>query len=280
LIIFSLLIIFLTGLIYSRFHLKRKTNKLLQTKNKELEISNTKLSKSKQNLKEINTTKDKFFSIIAHDLKNPFQALLGISELLYTNANELSKEKNKEYSKYIYESSQKLFNLLQNLLQWSKSQLGNIKYSPTKVNIKEIVSDVILLLEMTSKDKQITITNNINDNTTAFADKNIVSLVIRNLISNAIKFSYTKGDIYIYSETNKNNIIVAVEDYGEGIKEENLPKLFDIGLSYSTKGTANEEGTGLGLVLCKELIENSGGKIWVDKNKEKSSIFKFSLPKN
>ncbi len=252
----------------------------MQTKNKELEISNTKLSKSKQNLKEINTTKDKFFSIIAHDLKNPFQALLGISELLYTNANELSKEKNKEYSKYIYESSQKLFNLLQNLLQWSKSQLGNIKYSPTKVNIKEIVSDVILLLEMPSKDKQITITNNINDNTTAFADKNIVSLVIRNLISNAIKFSYTKGDIYIYSETNKNNIIVAVEDYGEGIKEENLPKLFDIGLSYSTKGTANEEGTGLGLVLCKELIENSGGKIWVDKNKEKSSIFKFSLPKN
>ena len=277
-IIFSILIIFLTTLIYSRFHLKRKVNSILQSKNQELELSNSKLLESETNLKELNTTKDKFFSIIAHDLKNPFQALLGISELFYINAGKLSEEESIEYSKSIFDSSQKLFNLLENLLQWSQSQLGSINYSPKNIHINEIVYNAISLLEMSAKEKNISINNKITVDCTAFADKNIVSLVVRNLLSNAIKFSYRNSEINIYSIVNENNIVIAIRDYGKGILQENINKLFNVELSYSTKGTANEQGTGLGLILCKELVENSGGKIWVENNKEKGSTFKFSLP--
>jgi len=275
---FTVLILALAILGFSQVRLKKKTNNLLESKNNQLKDANNKLSSSEKNLKELNATKDKFFSIIAHDLKNPFQALLGFSETLFTRHNELTDKEIKEYSKIIYESSQNLFNLLGNLLQWSKSQLGNIKLSPEKINLSDIYDEATSLLTLTADKKNIKLLNKIPDNFIVFADKHIVSTVLRNLVSNAIKFTNQGGEITICSEVNKSEAIVTVSDNGIGIKPENLEKLFKIDYSYSTKGTENEQGTGLGLILCKELIEENNGRIWCESIYGKGSSFYFTLP--
>ncbi|MFC2096135.1 tetratricopeptide repeat protein [Bacteroidota bacterium] len=275
---FSVLILVLTVLIFSRFRLKKRTNSLLESKNNQLSDANKKLTISEHNLKELNATKDKFFSIIAHDLKNPFQSLLGFSETLYDQIDELEKENIVEYSKIIYESSQNLYNLLGNLLQWSKSQLANTKLSPISINLYDSVDDVLSLFNSTAQNKNITIDNTINKDTVIYADKHVASTVLRNLISNALKFTRNGGEIKISSVTSNNNITVSVKDNGEGIRKENLDKLFRIDQSYSTKGTENESGTGLGLILCKELITQSNGEIFVESVFGTGSDFQFTLP--
>jgi len=277
-IAFTILILALTILGFSQVRLKKKTNDLLESKNNQLKDANNRLSSSEKNLKELNATKDKFFSIIAHDLKNPFQALLGFSETLYTRHNELSGNEIKEYSKIIYESSQNLFNLLGNLLQWSKSQLGSIKMAPEKLNLSNILEEATSLLTLPAEKKNIKLRNNIPYNFTVFADKHIVSTVLRNLVSNAIKFTNEGGEISISSEIKNNEALISVVDNGLGIKPENLDKLFKIDYSYSTKGTNNEQGTGLGLILCKELVEENNGKIWCESTYGKGSTFYFTLP--
>ncbi|MGE0088300.1 MAG: tetratricopeptide repeat protein [Bacteroidales bacterium] len=275
---FTILILILTILGFSQVRLKKRTNLLLESKNNQLKDANEKLSSSEKNLKELNATKDKFFSIIAHDLKNPFQALLGFSETLYTRNNELTDKEIQEYSKIIYESSQNLFNLLGNLLQWSKSQLGNIKVAPEKVILTEIYDEATSLLTLTADNKNIKLINQIPEGFTVFADKHIVSTVIRNLVSNAIKFTNQGGEITISSEFKGDEALISVSDNGIGIKPENLDKLFKIDYSYSTKGTDNEQGTGLGLILCKELIEENNGRIWCESTYGKGSNFYFTLP--
>ncbi len=274
----TILILALAILGFSQVRLKKKTNNLLESKNNQLKDANDKLSSSEKNLKELNATKDKFFSIIAHDLKNPFQALLGFSETLYTRHNELTDKEIKEYSKIIYESSQNLFNLLGNLLQWSKSQLGNIKVSPEKINLSDIYDEATSLLTLTAEKKNIKLQNNIPDNFLVFADKHIVSTVLRNLVNNAVKFTNKGGEITTFAEIKNNEAIIAVSDNGIGIKPENIDKLFKIDYSYSTKGTENEQGTGLGLILCKELIEENNGRIWCESTYGKGSSFYFTLP--
>ncbi|HAF29201.1 MAG TPA: hypothetical protein DCG75_09160 [Bacteroidales bacterium] len=277
-IAFSILILALAVLSFSQFRLKKKTNGLLKSKNDQLRDTNKKLTISEHNLKELNATKDKFFSIIAHDLKNPFQSLLGFSEALYNQIDEISKENISEYSRLIYESSQNLYNLLGNLLQWSKSQLGSIKLSPTQINLYEAVDDVLSLLNISIQKKNIRIENSILKGTIVFADKHVVSTVLRNLISNALKFTDQNGEIKISSVTSNNKITISVKDNGKGISEENIDKLFRIDQEYSTKGTENESGTGLGLILCKELIGQSNGELFVESTLGKGSNFKFVLP--
>ena len=277
---FSVLILALALISFSRFRLKKRTNILLETKNNQLNDANNKLSSSEQNLKELNATKDKFFSIIAHDLKNPFQALLGFSETLYNRHSELNKVEIKEYSKIIYESSQNLFNLLGNLLQWSKSQLGNIKYSPEKLFLSEILDETISLLLISAEKKNIKIFSTVPDDLIVFADKHIVSTVLRNLINNAIKFTHPNGEIKISCMLKNNEAIITVSDNGKGIEPENISKLFKIDFSYSTKGTANEQGTGLGLILCKELIQQNNGEIWCESTLNQGSKFSFTIPVN
>ncbi len=279
-IAFSILILALSVLSFSQFRLKKKTNSLLKSKNDQLRDTNKKLTISEHNLQELNATKDKFFSIIAHDLKNPFQSLLGFSEVLYNQIDEISKENISEYSRLIYESSQNLYNLLGNLLQWSKSQLGSIKLSPTQINLFESVDDVLSLLKIPIQKKNIKIENSIINGTTVFADKHVVSTVLRNLISNALKFTDQNGEINISSVTSNNKITISVKDNGKGISEENIDKLFRIDQEYSTKGTENESGTGLGLILCKELIVQSNGEIFVESTLGKGSNFQFVLPKS
>lgn len=279
-IAFSILILALAVLSFSQFRLKKKTNSLLKSKNDQLRDTNKKLTISEHNLKELNATKDKFFSIIAHDLKNPFQSLLGFSEALYNQIDEISKENISEYSRLMYESSQNLYNLLGNLLQWSKSQLGSIKLSPTQINIYDSIEDVLSLLKISIQKKNIKIENLIVNGTTVFADKHVVSTVLRNLISNAVKFTDQNGEISISSVTTNNKIKVSVKDNGKGISEENIDKLFRIDQEYSTKGTENESGTGLGLILCKELIVKSNGEIFAESKLGKGSNFQFILPKS
>jgi signal transduction histidine kinase/Tfp pilus assembly protein PilF len=277
-IAFSFLIFALAGLGFNQVRLKKKTNILLKSKNKELNEANEKLVLSEINLKDLNATKDKFFSIIAHDLKNPFQSLLGFSETLFNQIEELKKEDIVEYSRLIYESSQNLFNLLGNLLQWAKSQLGNINVSPTDINLYESLDDILSLLKISIEKKKIKITNLINEENVIFADKHVVSTLLRNLISNAIKFTNIGGEIIISSEIVNKEVVISVKDNGKGISEENIQKLFRIDQEFSTKGTENESGTGLGLILCKELITQSNGEIFVESILGKGSNFKFTLP--
>ncbi len=277
-IAFSILIFALAGLGFNQVRLKKKTNILLKSKNKQLNDANEKLVQSENNLKDLNATKDKFFSIIAHDLKNPFQSLLGFSETLFNQLDDLEKDDIVEYSRLIYESSQNLFNLLGNLLQWAKSQLGNINVSPKDINLYDSLDDILSLSKILATKKEITITNQVPKETVIFADKHIVSTLLRNLISNAIKFTNIGGEIIISLEKTNKEFIISVKDNGKGISEENISKLFKIDQEFSTKGTENETGTGLGLILCKELITQSNGEIFVESVLGKGSNFKFTLP--
>ncbi|MCK5170631.1 MAG: tetratricopeptide repeat-containing sensor histidine kinase, partial [Bacteroidales bacterium] len=259
-IAFSILILVLAILSFNQFRLKKKTNSLLKNKNDQLRDANKKLIDSELNLKELNATKDKFFSIIAHDLKNPFQSLLGFSEILYDRRDQLKQEEINEYSRLIFESSQNLYSLLGNLLQWAKTQLGNTKLSPKNVNIYESLNDILDLFNLTALNKNINIINLIEKDTYAFVDKHVASSVFSNLISNAIKFTNQGGEIKISCKESNNRLTISVLDNGNGISEGNINKLFRIDQGYSTKGTENESGTGLGLILCKEFVEKHGGK--------------------
>jgi signal transduction histidine kinase len=277
-IIVIAMLLIVVGLIYNQFRLKKKNTKILQEKNDQLEKTNKKLKESEQNLRELNATKDKFFSIISHDLKNPFQALFGFAEAMYNNISQFNTEEIKEYSKAIYESSQNLYNLLENLLQWSRSQLGSIQLSPQKLDINDSLNDIINLLSINAEEKDIDLNNKLAEETTAFVDENVFSTVMRNLLNNSIKFTEKGGKVDIYSRLENSHVVISVSDTGQGISEENMDKLFRIDKNLSTKGTHNEPGTGLGLILCKELIEKSDGKIWVKSKEGKGSVFEFSLP--
>ncbi len=273
----SLLLVILAGLVYKNLQSKKKINEILSLKNKELKEANNKLIESERHLRDLNATKDRFFSIIAHDLKNPFGALLGFSELLNQNYESNSKQETKEIIALIYESAQKLYKLLDNLLQWSRSQIGNIVYKPELFPLLPVVQQEIELLDNMVSKKNIKITQRVGDHIMVFADPNIISIIIRNLISNAIKFSNDKGKILINAEEKDGMVEVAISDFGIGIEDDDIKKLFRLDESFSTKGTADEEGTGLGLLLCKEFIVKNKGKIWVTSEKGKGSTFYFTL---
>lgn len=279
LIISSLLFLILAIVIFISLRIKRKTNILLFQKNKELEHTNQKLIQSEQNLKELNATKDKFFSIIAHDLKNPFNALLGFSELLERNYDTYSKTEIKEYINVIYESSQSLFKLLDNLLQWSRTQTGSITYNPEQFELLPVIKQEVTYLQLNADKKKITIKVLVKESITPYADKNIISSAIRNLVNNAIKFTNMNGKVEIFARELADEIEVSITDSGIGIDNDDLDKIFQLNNSISNKGTANEEGTGLGLLLCKEFIEMNNGRIWATSIKGKGSTFYFTLPK-
>jgi signal transduction histidine kinase len=276
----SVLFLILAIVIFISLRVKRKTNILLSQKNKELEQTNQKLIISEQILKELNATKDKFFSIIAHDLKNPFNALLGFSELLERNYDTYTKDEIKEYINVIYESSQSLFKLLDNLLQWSRTQTGSITYNPEQFELLSIIKQEVSYLQLNADKKKIDIKVLVNKSLSAYADKNIISSVIRNLVNNAIKFTNTNGRVEIRAKDYAEGVEISITDSGIGIDNDDLDKIFQLNSSISNKGTANEEGTGLGLLLCKEFVEMNNGRIWATSIKGKGSTFYFTLPKN
>ncbi|MCB2194968.1 MAG: tetratricopeptide repeat protein [Bacteroidetes bacterium] len=268
------------GLFLSQYLSKRKTNILLQEKIEEVDKSNTLLKESEDNLKILNATKDKFFSIIAHDLRNPFNALHGLTQHLLNNYDNFDSEEIKESIEIIYNSADDLLELLENLLHWSRTQRGKMKFTPVEVNISEIITKIFNLLKMNAEKKDINLINEIDQEKTIVGDKDMLTAILRNLISNAIKFSHTNSFIRVSSKDYKDYTEFSVMDNGVGISPENIKKLFRIDVHHSTTGTSDEQGSGLGLILCREFVEKHNGKIWVESEINKGSTFKFTVPKN
>jgi signal transduction histidine kinase len=240
----------------------------------ELIITNNELKQ----LLQLNADKDRFISILAHDLRSPFTALLGLSELLIENIHEYNIDEIENHLKLIKNSARDTFALLEDLLKWIRAQSGNIPFKPQTLKFKDICKNILKTLDKNADAKNITIKSFTGDNISVFADIDMLNTVMRNLVSNAIKFTNKGGTISINAEKNSENVIISVSDNGNGLHPDNLARLFDISQIQSTTGTAEETGTGLGLVLCKEFVEKHGGKIWVESEYGKGSEFKFTLP--
>ena len=247
------------------------------------ERKNAELIIQKQNvqLTELNATKDKFFNIIAHDLRNPFAGILGISELMENILLEDNGEKPErliELTKMIKKSSESALELISNLTDWAKSQTGGISINPTNLTMQYMFSSAFQIVNGNALKKNITIEKRFADNDTVYADNMLVNTILRNLLTNAIKFTHPNGKI-IVSALNKDNFLeISVADTGVGIDPKHIHKIFRIDSKFSLLGTNKEKGTGLGLILCKEFVEKQGGTIWVESELGKGSKFTFTLP--
>ena len=223
--------------------------------------------------------KDKFFSIIAHDLKSPLSAIAGLSELLAENVNAKDLDEVETLSTFILQSSKKAIELLTNLMEWSRSETGRMEFTPKKLSLRETINKTVEIFTLNAQSKRITINSDIPESLYVFADLAMLSTILRNLISNALKFTFANGKVDISTTENENEVIVEVADNGKGMSEEILKKLFRIDENISSMGTENEKGTGLGLILCKEFVERHGGRIWVKSEEGKGSSFYFSISK-
>jgi signal transduction histidine kinase len=271
LLAFVVIALFLGAFIIQLYRQKERFAALLTQRNKEYQSMNLKL-------KDSNAAKDKFMSILAHDMINPFNAFLGITQFIQRSFNELSKEEIKESINDIAESAKGLYTLLENLLKWGRSQSGRINFSPEHYNLKMLVTGTISVLNTNAMAKNIELVTDVPESVKVFVDPNMITTVIRNLVSNAIKFTPQGGKIKVEAFQSNKITTVSVTDTGMGISESDIKKLFDLSNHHSTVGTSNEKGTGLGLILCKDFVERHGGKIWVESQKGKGSIFTFTLP--
>lgn len=235
------------------------------------------IKEQNEELIKLNEDKDKFMSILAHDLKNPFNALLGLSRLLLENIRKYDISTIEKQVSVMNYTANKTYNLLEDILLWSKAQSGKIVFQPEKINLWELCQSIKEENNNRTRSKDIALQINISRKLNVFTDANLLKTVMRNLISNAIKFTPKGGTIEVDAKEAENDIMVSVSDTGVGIAEDILPELFNIAKEYMTKGTDKEEGTGLGLQICKEFVGKMGGEIWVESELGKGSIFKFSL---
>jgi signal transduction histidine kinase len=278
LIVGILLVSVFLALIINRFNITRRQKKLTDQLNEDLKSANFKLSESERNLLNLNATKDKFFSIISHDLRNPFAAIISFSRLLRANAGKYTPQELDSLLNEFDTSIHQVNALLENLLHWSRSQLGSIQFEPEVLAVREIADGPVGLLTPNAKTKGIRIINQIPEDLDMYADKNMVDTVIRNLVSNAVKYTRSGGEIRVKAEDREDHIVISIEDTGVGISPGNLEKMFRIDGNLSTRGTSDEKGTGLGLILCREFIEKHNGRIWVESTVGEGSRFSFSLP--
>ena len=239
---------------------------------------NKKLQNSEKKLKESNANKDKFFSIISHDLKGPFHVLIGIADLLHSRYDRLPAEKIKKHLLLIKNTSSNAYSMVQELLQWALTQTGKMKYEFANFDLFKISNDVTDLLNSSAQSKEISLENKIAENTIVNADKKAVETIIRNLVANAIKFTGSGGKILLEAEYKADEIAISITDTGIGMSQKVKDSLFKIEDQHSTPGTNNEIGTGLGLILCKEFVEHQGGKIWAISEEGQGSKFVFTLP--
>jgi signal transduction histidine kinase len=258
----------------------QELNKLLNQQNEEIQSSKREIEEVNRQLSESNVTKDRFISIIGHDLRNPFHSMMGFSHLLDHEYDDFTTEEKKKFIGIINQGLHNTYNLLDNLLKWAASQRGTLSFEPQKINIFQLADSACKLLKPAANDKSITVFNAIPDTLYAYGDANMISTIFGNLISNAVKFTPKEGEVRIEADTKPANgyIIISVKDNGLGMSEEVVSSLFDFGENFSTPGTQNEAGTGLGLVLCKEFVEKHNGKIWVESIEEKGSAFYFTIP--
>ncbi len=236
------------------------------------------LRKSEKELRISNKNKDKFFSIIAHDLKSPFSSLLGYSEWLKNELPNLSKEEIQNAFENMNRSIRKVYELIQNLLEWARIQNGKIEFNPSSFDIKKLIDNTISFIEFKAMNKDIKIENLVRENLFVYADQNMLTSVLQNLLTNSLKFNYPGGKVTISGRISNGFVEISIHDTGVGIDENNLNKLFRIDVHHSTVGTGDERGTGLGLILCKELIERNHGKIWCESKKGEGSTFTFTVP--
>ena len=235
------------------------------------------IKESEIRLRKLNATKDKFFSIISHDLRTPFQALLSISEFFVNDIDNMTKQEIIDFASDLNQSAESLYELLNNLLDWSRVQTGEMKYEPGEIHLKRSIDKVVHLLTANAHYKRISLTTNISEDLIVYADQNMLHSVVQNLVSNAIKFTNEGGEIKVISDMKDEYTEVAISDNGVGMDKDTLEKLFRLDTQVTFLGTKNEKGTGLGLILCKELVEKCGGKIWVESELNKGSTFHFTL---
>ncbi len=243
---------------------RKRAEAELKLKNEELNI--------------INDQKDKLFSIISHDLRNPFNSILGFSQLLLDQVKEKEYNEIEKYANVINHSSLRAMDLLKNLIDWSQLQTGRIEFNPENFIVNDLLNYVLNLFSFITNQKSLRVSSSLSPELIVFADRNMIGTVLRNLISNAIKFTMPGGEITIFSCENQNGLTLSVSDTGVGIPENKLKMLFNTNKNISTTGTLNEHGTGFGLILCKEFIEMHKGEIWVESKEERGSIFSFTIP--
>jgi PAS domain S-box-containing protein len=237
------------------------------------------LIKYTEELKLLNAAKDKFFSIISHDLRSPFNSLLGLTEFITHSYDEMTPLEIKSSISNVYSASKQVYNLILNLLEWSMIQSGRLMVNKSVINLSELGSEIINLYEEGANHKKINLINHMNQEILVYADKYMIDTIVRNFVSNSIKFTKPGGDIIIKGIINGDNAEVSVTDTGIGISQEDQKNLFRIDEQSRREGTANEKGTGLGLILCKEFIEKNNGVLWVESEEGKGSRFSFTVPR-
>lgn len=282
---------------YNEALVRKLEDKMLQTEQSEKEIrkyniqllkeieerkqTEEEIKKRDEQLIKLNAEKDKFFSIIVHDLKSPLIGFLGLTELMAGGTEEFSPAELVEHSKSLNEAAHNLYKLLENLLEWAQIQKGSINFTPKDSDLSKMVSQSIGTIYQRAVQKEIEITNEVGKTQKVYADEKMIGTVLRNLLSNAVKFTNRGGRVIVKSELSDDGTIeVSVEDNGVGIPENDVKRLFKIEEKVSSKGTDGELSTGLGLLLCKEFIEMHSGKIWVESEAGKGSKFKFTLSKS
>lgn len=244
----------------------------------ERKMSQEQILKKNMELNEANAQKDKLFSIIAHDLKNPFGHILNFSGLLLDHYDHYSESRRKQFIELINKSSQQIYLLLENLLDWSRSQSGKMDFFAQNIDLEKIVMEVVNLLNYTATSKNINLYMSVPPGMILYVDEFMLKTVLRNLIGNAIKFTPDNGTVQIAAKNSNNETIISVIDNGVGMDIELAGSLFTLDLSLTQPGTRGEKGTGLGLLLCKEFVERHGGKIWVNSTPGTGSVFSFSIP--
>jgi signal transduction histidine kinase len=276
----SILIIIIVFVIFSRYKTKQKANIMLEEKNMKITEQNNSLEILNKELNEANAAKDKFFSIMAHDLKSPLWWFKNVTDLLSHKFDQLSREKIIEITKVLDESAQTSLHLIENLLQWSRSQSGRIEFLPENLTLKSLVTQIINYHNLHAENKSIKIVNEISDDIIIRADKNMLLTILRNLVSNAIKFSLDNSEIKINMEETPESWKIIVLDGGVGIADKDIDNIFRIDVQTTTLGTAQEKGTGLGLIITKEFIQKHGGQLLVESKPNEGSKFSVIIPKN
>lgn len=256
-----------------------KINRALREEIEERKLIEEKNIEYSDELKRMNKEKDKFFSIIAHDLRSPFQGLINLTELMAEENEEFTISEFREYSKSLYNEVKNVYHLLGNLLEWARLQKDNIEFTPKNLSLSNLASECIDTINPIALHKGISIINEVPESQTVFADERMIATVIRNLLSNSVKFTRRGGKVYARATKTENEIVeFSVVDTGVGMAQENIKKLFKMEQKIHSIGTEGEPSTGLGLLLCKEFVGRHGGKIRVESEVNKGSVFSFTLP--
>jgi PAS domain S-box-containing protein len=231
-------------------------------------------------LQEVNVAKDRFFSIISHDLRSPFNTIFSFTRLIKKNIDKFSKKDLAEITHELFQSTERTRVLLENLLEWTKSQAGRLNIEASLLPLANIVASALDTMSLQAEEKNIRLGNQVAGDLYVFADRQITGTILRNLISNAIKFTPSGGSVFISAQNKKNDVWISVKDTGTGLDREEQVMLFRMDHRFSKEGTNKEKGSGFGLILCKELLEKQGGRIWLGNSSDKGSTFMFSLPRS